>query len=199
MTGSHVRSSPSLLREQTLSPETIASHLCWTGSKTKNLYLTSTCLLFLGLSTPCQSPSQWLEFLPKFGRSMQSPWQLNKHPGGRPQVHLKAVFFGNLWVKVFLSNLNSTLWNTRAKQLLQTFNGYFYIQILLFTFQTIVELCKRTCRLSNISQHKAFSLTCATFLCFRWSRCLPGSSCTTPSRWAATTTAATSTRESRTT
>lgn len=38
-----------------------------------------------------------------------------------------------------------------------------------------------------------------TSVCFRWSRCFPGSSCTTPSRWAATTTVTTSTRESRST
>lgn len=38
-----------------------------------------------------------------------------------------------------------------------------------------------------------------TSVCFRWSRCFPGSSCTTPSRWGATTTATTSTRESRST
>lgn len=36
-------------------------------------------------------------------------------------------------------------------------------------------------------------------VCFRWSRCFPGSSCTTPSRWGATTTVTTSTRESRST
>lgn len=38
-----------------------------------------------------------------------------------------------------------------------------------------------------------------TSVCFRWSRCFPGSSCTTPSRWAATTTVTTSTQESRST
>lgn len=38
-----------------------------------------------------------------------------------------------------------------------------------------------------------------TSVCFRWSPCFPGSSCTTPSRWGGTTTATTSTRGSRST
>lgn len=38
-----------------------------------------------------------------------------------------------------------------------------------------------------------------TSVCFRWSRCFPGSSCTTPSRWGAITTVTTSTQESQST
>lgn len=62
-----------------------------------------------------------------------------------------------------------------------------------FTFQIRVSDQR------NLWWGTMFKLTRVTFPALRWSHCLPGSSCTTPSRWEATTSATTSTRRSQTT